>query len=317
MISRTIVRTRIIQTLFAYFKDGDKTPLQAKKELMLSFTDSYSLYMMLLSLMDELPRYAEQQMEEASARARATHKEYAPNRKFIDNALSRQVFENRELRKFIEEYKLQWDAGMPLIADVYKRLMEAEYYKEYMAIEEPGWEDDKRLWRKIYGELIGNEVFYTALEELEIALDHANWGTDADWVISFVIKTIKHFDAELGANQPLLPMFENEEEVNFAKELLEVTIEHQKEFEQQIDSHLKNWDASRIAYMDRIILETALAEIMYFPQIALEVSFNEYIELAKEYSSEKSHIFVNGILDEILSELKRENKLIKAIHLKD
>lgn len=317
MINRTIVRTRIIQILFAYYKDGDKTPLTAKKELLLRFADSYCLYALLLSLMDELPRYAEQQMEDTITRARATHQTYVPNRRFIDNKLSQQVFENRKLRKVINENKLHWDAGIPLIADAYKRLVETPYYKEYMRLEEPSFEDDKRLWRKIYSDLTQSETFYTALEEMEIALDHANWCIDADWIVSFVIKTIKHFDAELGADQPLLPMFANEEELNFAKQLLDAALAHHNEYEQLIDSHLKNWDASRIAYMDRIILETALAEIIYFPEIALEVSFNEYIELAKEYSSEKSHIFVNGILNEILSKLKCENKLLKAVSLKD
>lgn len=318
MISRTIVRTRIIQTLFAYYKDGDKTPLTAKKELVNSFSDSYSLYMLLFSFMDELPRYADEQLADALSRARVTHQIYTPNRRFIDNAVSQQVFSLRALRAYLEENKLTWDAGAPFIAGAYKRLVEAPFYKEFMQLEAPCYEDAKRLWRKIYAEfLLNNEEFYTALEEMEIALDRTNWATDADWVISFVIKTLKRFEAENGADQPLLPMFENESELDFAKQLLSATLEHHEEYEQLIDGHLKNWDASRIAYMDRIILETALAEIMNFPEIALEVSFNEYIELAKEYSSEKSHIFINGILNEILSELKRENKLLKAVSLKD
>ncbi len=318
MISRTIVRTRIIQTLFAYYKDGDKTPLTAKKELVNSFSDSYSLYMLLFSFMDELSRYADEQLADALSRARVTHRIYTPNRRFIDNAVSQQVFSLRALRAYLEENKLTWDAGAPFIAGVYKQLVEAPFYKEFMQLEAPGYEDAKRLWRKIYAEfLLNNEEFYTALEEMEIALDRTNWATDADWVISFVIKTLKRFDAENGADQPLLPMFENESELDFAKQLLSAALEHHEEYEQMIDGHLKNWDASRIAYMDRIILETALAEILNFPEIALEVSFNEYIELAKEYSSEKSHIFINGILNEILSELKRENKLLKAVSLKD
>ncbi len=318
MINRTIVRTRIIQTLFAYYKDGDKTPLTAKKELINSFSDSYSLYMLLLSLMDELPRYADEQLADAFSRARVMHQDFTPNRRFIDNKLSEQVFVNRALRAYIEEYKLRWDAGMPFIEKVYKQLQEAPFYKEYLKLEDPGYEDDKRLWRKIYSELLmNNEEFYTTLEEMEVVLDHTNWATDADWAISFVIKTIKRFDSALGADQPLLPMFENESELDFAKQLLVAALEHHEEYEQMIDGHLKNWDASRVAYMDRIIIEAALAEIINFPEIALEVSFNEYIELAKEYSSEKSHIFVNGILNEILSELKRGNKLLKAVSLRD
>ncbi|MCQ2325437.1 MAG: transcription antitermination factor NusB [Paludibacteraceae bacterium] len=318
MISRTIVRTRIIQTLFAYYKDGDKTPLTAKKELINSFSDSYSLYMLLLSFMDELPRYADEQLADAVSRARITHRTYTPNRKFIDNAISQQVFSSRALRAYLEENKLRWDSGMSFIANFYKQLLNVPFYKEFMQLEAPSYDDAKGLWRRIFAELLlNNEELYSTLEEMEVALDHTNWATDADWVISFIVKTLKRFEEANGANQPLLPMFDNESELDFAKQLLTATLDHHEEYEQMIDGHLKNWDASRIAYMDRIILETALAEMINFPEIALEVSFNEYIELAKEYSSEKSHIFINGILNEILSELKRENKLLKAVSLKD
>lgn len=318
MISRTIVRTRIIQTLFAYYKDGDKTPLTAKKELINSFSDSYSLYMLLLSFMDELPRYADEQLADAVSRARVTHRTYTPNRKFIDNAVSQQVFSSRALRAYLEENKLRWDSGMSFIANFYKQLQKAPFYKEFMQLEAPCYEDAKGLWRKIFAEiLLNNEELYTTLEEMEVVLDHTNWATDADWVISFIVKTLKRFEEANGADQPLLPMFENESELDFAKQLLTAALDHHEEYEQMIDGHLKNWDASRIAYMDRIILEAALAEMINFPEIALEVSFNEYIELAKEYSSEKSHVFINGILNEILTELKRENKLLKAVNLKD
>lgn len=318
MISRTIVRTRIIQTLFAYYKDGDKTPLTAKKELINSFSDSYSLYMLLLSFMDELPRYADEQLADAVSRARVTHRTYTPNRKFIDNAVSQQVFSSRALRAYLEENKLRWDSGMSFIANFYKQLQKAPFYKEFMQLEAPSYEDAKALWRKIFAEiLLNNEELYTTLEEMEVVLDHTNWATDADWVISFIVKTLKRFEEANGADQPLLPMFDNESELDFAKQLLTAALDHHEEYEQMIDGHLKNWDASRIAYMDRIILEAALAEMINFPEIALEVSFNEYIELAKEYSSEKSHVFINGILNEILTELKRENKLLKAVNLKD
>lgn len=317
MINRTIVRTRAVQTLFAYYNDGDKTSLTAEKDLLHSFSDSYSLYMLLLDFINELTRYADDQITQARARAKVTHTIYEPNLRFVENTFAQQVSENRTLRHYIEQEKLSWDMGMMAVEDIYRKLQDAPFYKEYMFAKEVSYEDDKVLWRKIFTELMtDNEVFYTALEELELALDAANWTTDADYIISFVIKTIKRFQEKKGADQELLPMFDSEKEVEFAKNLLLSAIEHHDEYTAMIDAHLKNWDANRIAMMDRIILTTALAEIMTFPDIALEVSFNEYIELAKEYSSDKSYIFINGILNEIMLDLKRNNKLPKAVLLK-
>lgn len=317
MINRTNVRTRVAQTLFAFYTEGDKAPLTAKKYLLRSFSDTYSLYMLLLDYVNELTRYAEDQIVQSRVRAKATHVNYQPNMRFVENAFAKQVFENRTLRNYVEQEKLTWDMGMLAVEDVYRKLQDAPFYKEYLALPETNYEEDKKIWRKIFTDLlIGNENFYIALEELELALDAINWTIDADYIISFVVKTIKRFKEEEGANQALLPMFDNEQEVEFATQLLQVTIDHHDEYADMINAHLKNWDASRIALMDRILLTIALAEIINFPDIALEVSFNEYIELAKEYSSDKSYIFVNGILTEIIRELKNKNQLLKAIQLK-
>jgi N utilization substance protein B len=156
----------------------------------------------------------------------------------------------------------------------------------------------------------------TALEEMELVLDQNYWTQEIDIILSYVVKTIKRFKQTNGDDQPLLQMFDSEEEVNFAKDLLRLSIEKHEEYNELVVSHLKNWDADRIAYMDKIILQTALTEILNFPDIALEVSLNEYLEIAKEYSSEKSHIFINGILDEILRKYKQENNLLKAMMLR-
>ena len=115
---------------------------------------------------------------------------------------------------------------------------------------------------------------------------------------------------------PLLEMFDREDEWQFATRLLEKAIEGHEQYEQMINAHLKGWDADRIAYMDRIILETALTEILEFEEIALTVSLNEYIELAKWYSGDKSYMFINGILTEILRELKYDGKFFKTLALK-
>lgn len=312
-----MVRTRVIQTLFAYYKNSDKTILSVRKELHKSFADTYDLYFILLDFANELTAYAQQQIEEQLVRARATHSSWVPNRRFVNNRVAQQIFDNRSLRARIQEQRLSWDSGMPVISNVYKQMVESDFYRTYMHAESCSYEDDKRLWRQIYQFLlVGNETLQESLEEMEVVLDKSNWTIDVDVVLSYVIKTIKRFKEDSTPETPLLQMFDSEEELLFATELLEKAIQGHEQYEQLINSHLKGWEADRIADMDRVILETALAEIVEFPQIALTISLNEYIELAKEYSGEKSYLFINGILNEILRDMKHDNSLLKAATLR-
>lgn len=314
MINRTLVRTKIIQTLFAYYKDGDKTPLTARKELLSSFSSTYSLYMALLAFADELVTYAEEQITENKQRAAVTHQEYTPNYRFVNNQVSRDLFNNRRLRNYIEENHLRWDTGMNGVIAIYKQLLQEPFYQEYLQLDAPSYNDDKMLWRKIYGNLlINNEHLHAALEEMEVALDHQGWTTDMDQILTYIVKTIKQFKEENSEDQPLLEMFASEDELAFAKDLLRLTIEHAEEYKELIAQSLHNWDAERIAYMDQIILLVAISEIVNFNDIALEVSMNEYIELSKEYSSDKSYQFINGVLNNVVLELKKNNTLFKII----
>lgn len=317
MINRTMVRTRVIQTLFAYYKDPDKTVTTARRELRKDFADTYDLYFVLLDFANELTAYAQKQMEEQGARARATHTPWTANKRFLQNSLAQQLFDNRALRARVAEQKLSWDSGIPAVSDIYRRMVESDFYKEYMSAETCTYEDDKRVWRLIYQNLLpGNEKLNEALEEMEVVLDKSNWTVDVDIIISYVIKTIKRFKQDSTPDTPLLEMFDNEEEAQFGITLMEKAIENHDQYEAMINAHLKGWDADRIAYMDRVILETALAEIMTFDEIPLTISLNEYIELAKEYSGDKSYMFINGILTEILRELRNEGKFMKALTLK-
>lgn len=317
MINRTMVRTRVVQNLFAYYKDSDNTPHVARKQLLKSFSSTYNLYMVMLDLCQELRRYADDQISASVQRAKVTHMPYEPNRAFVDNQFAQQLFNNRMLRHFLNEQHLSWDAGLDAVAVIYRQLVEKPYYQEYMAANEHSYAEDKRLWRKIYEDLlVNNEALLSALDDMEIALDESNWTTDVNVVLSYVVKTIKGFEQSAGNDQELLQMFDNEEELQFGTRLLQASIDHCDEYEQMVNAHLKGWDADRIASMDRVILQVALAEIMTFDEIALEVTLNEYLELAKEYSSDKSHIFINGILNEILHEMKDKHTLLKAMTIK-
>jgi N utilization substance protein B len=148
---------------------------------------------------------------------------------------------------------------------------------------------------------------------MEVALDQHSWTIDIDQILTYIVKTIKQFKEENGDEQPLLEMFDSEEELAFAKDLLRLTIENADEYRALITKSLHNWDAERVAYMDQIILLVAISEIVNFNNIALEISMNEYIELSKEYSSDKSYQFINGVLNNVVKELQKDNILFKVI----
>ena len=313
MINRTLVRTKVVQTLFAHYSGSDHTSLSARKTLLNKFSSTYSLYMMMLSFADELTTYAEAQISENQRRAAVLHQTYNANRNFVNNRIAQQLFNNRHLRNYMENEHLHWDVGMSAIESTYKKLLDAPFYKEYMGLDSPSYEDEKALWHKIYGTLLlDSEELNSALEEMEVALDHEGWTTDIDMVITYVIKTIKRFKEEYRDDLPLLEMFASEEELTFAKDLLHWSMEQSDENKSLIAKSLENWEADRVAYMDQIILLVALAEIRNCNEIALEISMNEYIEIAKEYSSDKSYVFINGVLNRIVNDLRAANKLFKV-----
>lgn len=286
----------------------------ARRELRKSFADTYDLYFVLLDFANVLTAYAQQQLEDQAARARATHADWTPNKRFVQNRWAQQIFDNRALRARIAEQHLEWDSGMSAVSEVYRQLIESDFYRAYMDAPSCSYEDDKRIWRQIYQHLLAsNPALEDALDEMEVVLDKSNWTVDADIVISYVIKTIKRFREDSTPETPLLEMFDNLEEEQFAMNLLDKALEGHEQFEQLINTHLKGWDADRIAYMDRVIVEVALAEILHFDEIAITVSMNEYIELAKEYSGDKSYMFINGILTEILRDMRNDGSFFKAM----
>ena len=313
MINRTLVRTKVVQTLFAQYCGNDHTALSARKTLLNKFSSTYSLYMMMLSFADELTTYAEEQISENQKRASVLHQTYIANRNFVNNRLAQQIFNNRRIRNYLENENLRWDVGMSAVEATYKLLINTPFYQEFMALEKPTYEDEKTLWRKIYGSLLlESETLSSALEEMEVALDQEGWTIDMDMVITYVIKTLKRFKEDDTDELPLLEMFASEAELEFGKNLLQASIDMTEENKGLIAKSLQNWEADRIAYMDQIILLVALAEIRKCNEIALEISMNEYIEIAKEYSSEKSYVFINGVLNRIVNDLRAENQLFKV-----
>ncbi len=308
MINRTLLRIKIVQTVYSYYLNRKETSTETEDELFRSIKQTYNLYIHLLSLITEITSYAQNKIEIGKNKYRPTEEELNPNTRFANNSFALQLSQNKTLLQIISDENLSWENERDVVKNLFTEIEQADFFKEYMKSETTSYQEDKDVWRKIFKRIIPfSENLGESLEDKNLY-----WNDDAETVISFVIKTIKQFEEPKGENQELLPMFKDKEDVEFAKTLLHKSIFKERELRELINENTKNWDLDRIAFMDIVIMQVALTEIMNFPRIPVNVSMNEYIEIAKTYSTEKSGAFVNGILDKIISILKKENKITKV-----
>ena len=309
MINRALLRIKVIQTLYSYYKGGGQSPLAAKKELAFCLEKTYDLYFHLLQLSIEVTRYAANRIETRRNKLQPTDEDLCPNMRFAENAFVRQLAGNEQLIDYLSERKLSWVNYPGLMKTLYEQIESADFFREYMEAEGTSYEADKDVWRKIY-----RRVFLDS-EELEEAVEEQSiyWADDLEVLVSFISKTIKRFDAEAGTKQELLPMFKDEEDRRYGERLLECALKNEKEYLDLINENTLNWELDRIAFMDILIMQVALAELCNFPTIPVNVTLNEYIEISKQYSTDKSSTFINGVLDKIVSRLKADNKLMKVV----
>lgn len=308
MISRRIIRTKVLQILYAYYTAEDQPLSKTEKELFFGIEKTYDLYHFLLSLVIEIADYAEQRIEIRKNKHRPTQDDLNPNTKFIDNKVIHQLRENKDLNAYFNRIKLSWVNYPELIKELYDYLTESDFYIEYMNSSSATFADDRKLVDRIFNNIIlVSEEVHNALEEMSIY-----WNDDIEFVVSMISKTLKKFTADSGHEQELFPMFKDEEDHEFAKNLLRKSILNHEELREMIKNHSQNWDLDRIAFMDILIMQLAVTEFIYFPSIPTKVSLNEYIELSKFYSTDKSRNFINGILDKVLKDLKNTGQINKV-----
>ena len=308
MINRVLIRLKIVQIIYAYYQNGGKNLDTAEKELFFSLSKAYDLYNYLLLLMVEVTKYANKRLDAAKNKLVPTKEDLSPNMKFVENRFIAQLEINKTAEMlFASSQKKTWENEGDFIKNLCEQIMQSDIYKEYMASETSSYEEDRELWRKLYKKIIFNN---TALDEV-LEDQSLYWNDDKEIVDTFVLKTIKRFNPENGEKQELLPEFKDEEDQDFARRLFRRSILNADYYRHLISENSKNWDLSRVAVMDVIIMQIALAEILSFPNIPVNVSLNEYVEIAKLYSTPKSGGFINGTLDGIVNQLKKENKLTK------
>ncbi len=306
MISRRLLRIKALHLLYAYRASEDATLRKSEKELMFSIEKSYDLYHLILLLITDIARYAEQRIEIARSKYFPTAEEANPNTRFIDNTLIKIINDNSDFNRYLETRKVSWSNEEELIKGLYREMLEWEIYQEYMAQPEVSFEEEKRFLIRLAAELIiPSESLETVLEEQSIY-----WNDDLEFIGSMVVKTLERLKP--GRKLQMMDMFSNEDDRVFVLDLFRQTVLHGEDYRELIRKYSENWDFERLAAMDILIMEMAITEAVHFNSIPVKVTLNEYIEIAKYYSTEKSSLFINGILDKLFAQLKADKKIVKT-----
>ncbi len=303
MISRRLIRVKVLQVLYAYLKSEKSSLNIAEKELFFSLNKSYDLYFYLFLLILEIQRYGQKRIDLAKQKKRPTPEDLDPNMRFVENKCLTQIENNFFINKHLAERKLSWINYSELISKLYREMEKEQYFIDYMEAEDSNYKADKKLLEDIFTRTIApNDDIMSILEEQSIY-----WNDDLEFVISMILRTISKFKESSDEYQKVMPQFKNDEDDSFAKRLLRKSILKGDEYLELIKKYAKNWELERIADMDIIIMQQAITEVVEFPSIPTRVTFNEYIEIAKFYSTNKSSVFINGILDKAVQELKEKN----------
>lgn len=306
MINRKLIRIKTVQVAYSYYLGEVRRPEDGESTLLNSLGTAYDLYNTMLTLMVEISRLAlrahEAQVKRANRLGLAE-----PSRKFVDNRFMLQLESNRQLQNNRKNQRLDWTNEEEFVRTLFNRVVDSDFYREYMSSGIDSYDEDRELWRKIYRCIIvDNDDIDNLLEDVNIY-----WNDDRFIIDTFVLKTINRFTPESNDDHPLLPEFRDEEDLQFAQKLIMQTLNGADYYRSLIAQNTRNWDVERVPLMDRIIMQVALAEITSFPSIPLSVSINEYIEIAKSYSTPNSARYINATLDNISKKLIAEHKLIK------
>ena len=311
MINRELIRLKVVQLVYSYYQNEGKTLEVAEKELAFSLNKAYELYLYLLSMLVKMKRVAEHKDAVRVAREKRTGnavRGISAANKFANNKFLEQLAENKQLIDYQENRKGDWSDEDNFIKTLYTTFVESDVFQNYISKEDFSYEADREVIRKLYKtHVCENYDFDPLLEEHSLY-----WNDDKEVIDSFVLKTIKRFNEQSTAEQPLLPPYADDEDRQFAENLFRSALERGGEMRDLIRRSSKNWEFERLAFMDVIIMQIALTEILTFDTIPLNVTFNEYLDIAKVYSTPRSSSYINGMLEGIMRKLTREGRTTKV-----
>ncbi|MEQ9581364.1 MAG: transcription antitermination factor NusB [Arenibacter sp.] len=310
MLTRRHIRVKVMQCIYALTQSKDDSLEKQEKFLKVSIENMYTLYLLMLSLFIELHERAENQISLSSKKYLKNNTDSYPNKeKFLRNKLLLQIAGNKTLKDELSKRKLNnWYLNEEYIRIIYNEVMESEIYAKYMSNADSSYEEDKRLIIDLFREIIApNEKIYDYFED-----DKLTWVDDIPIVNTFLLKQFKKVKESTVPSYFLPTLFKDEDDMVYANRLLTKTLLNNSKLEQEIEGKTPNWDKDRIADIDAILLKMAICELLNFPSIPERVTINEFLEIAKEYSTPKSSIFINGILDKLVREYKEDGKLKKV-----
>lgn len=305
MLNRRFLRIKVMQALYSFFQHEKGNAAQFEKELFKSLDKIHELYLSILALIMDLHHIAHVIIDENKNKLRPNAEDLDPNLKFINNSLLVSMVNNKDLKGQIEKRKISWQNDYDVVRKIFNEIRNGQEYKTYLSNEGSSIKEDRDFIISVITEYLSeNEVLISLFEEKNI-----HWADDTFVAFNSVIRNFEDFNGEFKM-QPLLK--DEKDDLEFMSALFNKTIVYHQQFEELIGRHTQNWEVDRIANMDMLLMEMALAEILYIPNVPVKASLNEYIDISKEYSTPNSKTFVNGVLDKIIAELKRDNKINKT-----
>jgi N utilization substance protein B len=293
------------------FSDTRVSYLNARKDLQASLDKAYELYNGVFVLMSELTELQEQRIENNKAKYLATAEDLNPNMRFVNNEFVAALRDNQSLQLYLADHPITWNDDPIMMDKVLNKIVASPIYEEYMSAPSTDFEADCDFWRNILKSVV------LPADELSDYMEEKSvyWNDDLQIMGTFVLKTIKQFAAAKSASVELLPQFKDEEDAKFGVELFDFAVQSREQYRAYIDSFIDStqWDPERLAFMDIVIMITAIAELIHYPSIPVPVTMNEYIEIANSYSTDKSGQFINGILFSVIRKLSEEGIIAKPI----
>lgn len=295
-----------MQALYSFFQHEKADKVQFEKELFKSLDKIHELYLSILALVVDLHHVAMMMVDENKNKRLPNASDLNPNLKFVNNSLLLSLESSKDLKAQIEKRKISWQNDVDVVRKIFIEIRNSDIYRDYQSSTVSSPAEDRNFIISIITEFLSeNEVLASLFEERNI-----HWADDTFVAFNSVIRSFETFEGGEFKMQPLLK--DEKDDLEFMSQLFKKTILYKTQFEELIDKHTKNWDLERIANMDMLLMQMALAEILYIPNVPVKASLNEYIDISKEYSTPNSKTFVNGVLDKIIAELKRDNKIEKT-----
>ncbi|MBQ1221580.1 MAG: transcription antitermination protein NusB [Alistipes sp.] len=306
MLSRRLLRIKVLKALFAHLKSESDNMIASEKNLVATVDKAYDLYFQLLTLPEQLVKYAQERIDIAKQKKLPTFEDLHPNTKFVDNVVIRIISTTDAVADHVAKRKLGWTGQEDLIRLIYQQLIETEFFKTYMARDNRSWEEDRALVDYLFTMLNDCPVLDEALEEMSLM-----WADDLPYILAMIQRTISNMRIS-HTQLRVAEKYKSEEDPQFLKTLFEKALVNYNDYQSYVERFTANWDIERVVFMDNLILGVAIAELVAFPSIPVKVTMDEWIEISKYYSTPGSSTFINGVLDKIVALLTEEGKIQKS-----